>query len=362
MNAHDLLKELIREAVADRHYWKLKTSTNPNPDYDKRRITRALDILGESHLAKEIIEGKHDFANQYRHVTDYDRLINGICDSLKQDIADCTNNHYSDVLEQIQIGIMPTGQAQAYCLNQNRDGKIIDGHVICINQGLYFCLQLIAKALVVKSANLDKSKQGYDCANLFHTAIKLLLQPDSENIEQIFFHDLTAEVDGELSAYQGKVATMILQFVVMHEYAHIVHKDLTLIHAYGNEFYALTNETNDELKWKKELINSEYRADAWALSMLNNRARSHGKNSGKVAWANFSAIALFFFWLEQVELHHGKTLQRLHPKPMERYDALLSIMQKEFDSNLEVKKYINDIEQLTIEWGQLNAKQKSEET
>lgn len=276
--------------------------------------------------------------NQLDERSNYNKIINLLSASLHEDIRDCIDPSLYETLDNTVLGILSTGLVDAFCLNKDTFGCELDGAVICINEGLYFSLNLIAKSLVIESLTGDLAHLKGDGSESFMTAIKLYIDPKSSHIEKMFHRIGNADIEGEISAYQSSVAMLIMQFIALHEFGHVAHSDLEVMGLYKKHMASnepcLINHQCDISKYHA----AEYRADEFALLALCKRS-----NKEESKWANFYSIYLFFLWLDCLEKHLGKTLCPYHPSPIDRANNLKKVMIKVVKND---DKYMHHLEWL----------------
>ena len=317
-SARTYLMELRELSARKRGGWKLVTSSNPDESYEAQKIKKSLSVLNAESLLERLDLAE---SNQMDERSNFNKIINLLSASLHEDIRDCIDPSLYETLDSTVLGILSTGLVDAFCLNKDEFGCELDGAVICINEGLYYSLHLIAKSLVIESLTGDLAHLKGDGSESFMTSIKLYIEPKSSYIEQMFHRIGNADIEGEINAYQSSVAMLIMQFIALHEFGHIAHSDLGVMGLYKKHMASnvSTLEANNDVVSKYH--EAEYKADEFALLGLCRRSE---KEESK--WANFYSIYLFFLWLDSLEKHLGKALCPYHPSPINRANNLKKIM------------------------------------
>ena len=155
---------------------------------------------------------------------------------------------------------------------------------------------------------------------------------------------MPAEVDGALSGAQSSIAMIILQFIVLHEFGHIVNDDLELMGLYKIHV-APTRQDNESYEPNNTYWKSEYKADEFALLSICQKAKNDIS-----AWANFMGIYMLFRWFADIEKHLGKKLSEFHPPPLKRADKLKALMRSTIPGWENVQSEVKRIDNMTHVW------------
>lgn len=343
----EYLKSLRRTAVLEEFGWRLSTQGNPDIDYENRKIKRTLETLGQPELYESLLGDQNELQVSNRGVDDFDRLINMLSGSLKQDIRECVGSSCEAKLSKTALGLLPIGISNAFCINKtliHDYEEQLDGYLICVNQGLYFCLQLLAKSIVLENLQGDLIQYRSCGGDSYAKAIDMYLNPKVEIINEIFFEQSSPEINGELSAYQSSIAMIILQFISLHEFGHISNGDLGIIGLHKLHFMSNAPESAS-VSLDLSYIENEYLADEFALKALCNRSKKPEN-----AWANFSAIYLFFYWLGDIEKKLGGPISKLHPSPIARAERLHLLMVKLIGHESSFESHLTWIKESTNRW------------
>lgn len=151
VSASEYLKELEEIAYNSSKGWKITTLNTLDTEYDKIQFQYTLDSLNDPNIAQEYKNGSLDAFMTANSDLRLDQLISKLAPSLINDIKDCTQNKYSALLDRTHIAFIPLNNFNAFCSRKSYGGEPLDGYIICINHGLYFCLSLISKALLVEN-------------------------------------------------------------------------------------------------------------------------------------------------------------------------------------------------------------------
>lgn len=351
MNAFEYSEILKKRLTKDAGGWSLSRVANPDQNYEEEKFMKVLEYLGESYS-----NIKND-VDEYRGILSGDDLFSSqlkiLSKSLKEDIENFTNGAYNELLVGTDLSFLPTGRFGGFALSHDDFESKLDGYVIGINEGLYFCLQLLAKALVFEYMDGDYLIYKKSGSGLYRNAINLYINPSSNFLNEIFFEGLPPEIDGELSAILSSIAMVMLQFIVLHEFGHIVNNDFSVMGIYKLYLQGEGQDENEQKidkirnasKFQEKHWNSEYLADEFAILAMSKKSKSNVS-----AWANFIAIYTLFHWFNDVQVTSGKIVSELHPPPMARAERLLSHMKNSVPGWEDYSKEIDWIDGKVKEW------------
>lgn len=345
-STNEFLNRVLISSKRSSQGWNLSNEQKYDDEYDSLKFKKSLEILDANEIIERFEANDIEEYIQNGGKGSFDEMIQKLADSLKDDIKDCTKGKYDYILEKTAIGLIPLSLVHAFCTNVNEFNEPLDGNLICINQGLYFCLSLLAKAIVMENLSGELTEYRNSGEHTYKCATKLFLKPNKDDLNEIFFDDLPPEIYGEISAYQSKVSMMILQFVALHEFGHIVNKDLELMGLY--KFHMAKVFGDEKISEQKELDkfwSAEYRADTFALAALCDRSKQSIS-----AWGNFITIYLFFHWLNAIEKNTGRILCPYHPTPLNRANELKKYMYQRYGLQSEAEPMLEFIETKTISW------------
>lgn len=282
-----------------------------------------------------------DELKQYK--IDFKNLMIKMAIDLKQDLFDCIHQEYSPVLDRTRLAFVPTGLVNAFCANKTEGNIPLNGYIIGINYGLNFSLFLLGNAIIVEVLQGELAEYRRSGKPFFESAIQMYLNPTIDAYRTRYkLTDLPDNVSGEINAHGAKLSTIMLTFIGLHEFGHIINEyennnRLPVFNmASGNIKYPIPE---DELK---NLHRYEFNADEFAIRALCSRSRD-----SQTAWNNFASIHTFFSWLETLEERLGTPLSIDHPPPKARAERLSQIMEKiagppETDHRLWVEEKIRE--------------------
>ena len=348
-SAEKYLHEVREMAYNSSKGWMVTVESVFEEEYDDIQFKNTLASINYKDILQDFESGKLDhFIKENSEEKRLDLLISKLAYSLMEDIKDCTQNKYSDKWNNTYLSFIPYNDCTAFCSNVDDFLEPLDGYIICINQGLYYCLNLISKAFVVETVSVDLKQYKNNAPELYNDAIGLFLEPKKDAIKNIFFEPekLPPQNYGHLSAFQSSMAMMIMQFIGLHEFGHIVNGDLTEVTHYKSHLTTITgNEVIEGDHDYKKTWAREYSADEFAIKALSSRAASN-----EAAWANFLSIYYFFKWLDDVETKNKKPISKFHPPPMDRANNLLRIMKQTCNMPQDAQRVINNISMWSDTW------------
>ena len=339
------LLELRRKALASSNGWKLSSKQVHDDEFAEIREKAAFETLGIDFSVVNNEEIKEYLAKNKEG--SFDELISFLAQSLKEDIDECTLRKYTSLINNTEITLLPISTVGAFCTQVNFSGGNSTWNLICIDQGLYFCTKMLGKSLVCETLKIQIPDWDKGGAHEYRCATKLFLKPNREDLNEIFFEDLPPELEGIISAHQSKASTMMLQFIGLHEFGHLVHNDLQLLGLYklhmnkiwtGKKFDF--NDSEQEKHW-----DAEYEADIFALKALCSRSKSDLS-----VWANFITIYFFFTWLNDIEKVTDEIISPLHPPPKSRAENLREYMYAHYVENMEAEEMFTLIQANSDQW------------
>lgn len=339
VSAKQLLEELKDKAMNKK--FGLHLSAFQRGNQAEQALKKTKEMFADKELFNRLEQQMKNLNDSQKITMVLDELSRNII----HDISQCTLRKWESKLSQIELGFLPTGIFDAFCVNQDSKNQRVDGFVICISQGLYLSLQILVKAMILENINGDLIEYRKTGTTDYQSAIALFLTPDYHCRKALFFKGMPAEIQGELAYHQHSISTMILKFVALHEFGHIINDDLNILSLHSAHFYVeedLQNEatTDYSVYWALEL-----KADEFALNSLC----SHLSDSTGI-WANFSAVYLFFYFLSDLEVIKKKPLSPSHPPAKYRAKTLLKYMTNKYGENNDAKANILWIQNATKRW------------
>ena len=325
--------------------WRLSRIANTNTEYEDKKFEHTLAYLGLK--PDDVKESVEDIRQRMANDTRFNAQLRILAEHLHSDLKEFTGAPHAAGVDASRIHFLPSGYFNGFCLNKDAFKQPLDGYLIGLNEGLYFSLEFLAKAYVVESVSGDYEAYRQDATYLYLNAINLYSRPDTRILNDIFFKDVSARVDGQLSAAQSAIAIKTLQFVVLHEFGHIANRDLDLLDRYNLYMSSPHADAAQEIAsaTSKAHWQAEFQADEFALSTLCRNSSSHIS-----AWANFMGVYLMFAWFSHVEQLKGAALSSLHPPPDQRAARLLEYMKDNIGLWDDMKVEIDKINALTEKW------------
>lgn len=242
------------------------------------------------------------------------------------------------------FGLLPLSSAASFCLNRTFQGEQFKGFLVILNEGLWVCAHLLAKAFVLENLYGDFEEFRRSGQQDFDVAIRHYLAPTGKNANSVFFENTPPEVHGELSAAQSSMAILILQFVLLHEVGHIANRDFDLI---GEYRFHVDQASAAPSAPTQKYWDAENAADEYSLDAICRYSRADINR-----WANFFTIYVFFHWLASIEKVTGRPLCPLHPSPSDRGERLLGWMLAHYPPDEQVTHYITHTQKILQSWNE----------
>jgi hypothetical protein len=325
MDAFAYARTLQQQAAGSPDAWHLIRIANPSDEDEKAKLKSALDFLGESDRYEFLASGQHPLEARMAGDTRFGTMLDVLAAALLDDVRGFAGPEWESRLSATALVFVPLRDFAGYCTGRDGAGALLGGHVIVLHEGLYFSLKLLAKAFVHESLEGDLVQYRGAPHMPYAAAAECFLRPRAALLDMLSFEGVPPEIEGVLATVQTDIAIVTLQFIVLHEFAHIAAGDLALMDQYARQANAaepldLGSDRRDA-HWQ-----AEYRADETALRWLCGSERSQQGH-----WTNFIAIYAFFRWLADIETRIGRTFCPLHPPPALRGERLLAIMKTLMD-------------------------------
>jgi hypothetical protein len=309
----------LKESNRSGHFgWSLQVRSTFTPQESLAQANAALKALGETRSLEEIrlsLDPSGPVDPLSRPFSDRLAILSK---EFERDLIEAHSTAHQALVERTKILFLPVRDAAAFCLNTDDHGASLDGHLICVQEGLYFSAQLLGKALVFENLGGEYEEYSQSGEAAFKLAADFYIRPQVSQLNEIFFGGLTPEVQGALSAMQSKVAVMIMQFVMNHEFGHIAQGHLA-IQRFNRCYVAPQADSGivEPLADRRASWALELAADEFAL-----RSLIRSSSSAISACANFIAVAWFFLWLDRLESRMRINVFKTHPPALVRLDAL----------------------------------------
>lgn len=280
--------------------------------------------------------------------------IRHMAKTIEYDINKLLFNNYPKILENVIFGFLPTGLVNGCVFNIDSRGQYLDKYIVALNYGLFFSCASLSDALIFEILEGDLLKYKKNGAPYFYNSIQYYLSPTSTNRNNMLKENgLPSNVLAQIRIKSGALASIMLQFVALHEIGHIVNGDTE--NKNGIAFYSLNNSNSNNLQYKRLKSESlenwpcEYAADEFAIKNLSNWGKSDN-----ACWANTAQIYLFFKWLEKVEEIKGGLLCEFHPHAKDRALKIKEHAYR-FAKNPPIDDYFSYIDHLVDKWFNKNS-------
>lgn len=336
--ASDYFDVLSKNARREHDAWWLVSERTGTPESRRAKLQATLRYFGQDKKfdalsdALETLPAKSDLSPELR----------GLLDQLVSDLVDYVRPGDLDLYRKIHFGMLPLSSVDGFCVNRTLTGEQLDGYLVVINEGLWVCAQLLAKAFVLENLGGDFEEFKRSGRADFDAALSHYLSPSVINAQKVFFESVPPDVEGALSAAQSSMAILIMQFVVMHEVGHVVGQDFDLLGAYrlhlDHAFDGPPVATDQH--WV-----AEYAADAYSLQAI---CEQSGTDVSR--WANFITVYVFFNWLARIEAVLRRSLCPLHPPPSERGERLLQWMLARYPGASESREFLTQTRSILATW------------
>ena len=259
--------------------------------------------------------------------------------SIISDLEKKVRPEHLSILKSCIIGIVPLGFVNAHVRRTDNFGQPLDRFVIFINYGLYLACSALADALTFENlqgdfADFRRSGQPY-----FNCAVKSYIDHKAFDDYQLPLHEYPPHISAAIMEQSGRLTAIMLQFIVLHEFGHIINGDL------GDQDSEM-NLSPSGLELKLDAQPGKRReigADLYAIETL-----SDWEGSSPSAWPNFAQAYYFFRWLEVVEEHRQQSSPS-HPPASMRKQCIANRARK-LARHAPADDYILIIENMIESW------------
>jgi hypothetical protein len=247
------------------------------------------------------------------------RNLHYMGETLKYDLMIKLPDQHRGILNQSIIGMLPIGLVNGCVLQFDDNYQKLDNYVILLNYGLVVACGLLSDALTVEILEDDLMAYRGDGRSYFQKAIQFYCEPSLTGYRKTrTSHSWPAEIAAQIAAKSGSLQAIMLQFIVLHEFGHIVHGDVNTANG-----ITMFNPSDNRVEYLRPIIDPsqnwqiEYDADTYAIATLCNWS-----SGSPTAWPNFAQAYLFLSWLAEIERLIGKNLCPYHPPASERKAAI----------------------------------------
>lgn len=333
--------EYLSKASRTRHdAWWLVSERTGTPESRRAKLRATLRFFGQEHRAAEL----EALLDSDPLTSDLSPDLREVVDQTVRDLEEYLLPAEVELYRRTTFGLLPLSAVDGFCVDRTPWGAKLDGYLVVLNEGLFVCSQLLAKAFLLDNLDGDLLPYKRPGVDAYRTAIEHFLAPSPIHANSVFFDEVPPDIEGALSAAQMRMTILLLQFVLLHEMGHVVHQDHALMDQY--QFHvagATAPSASTEKHWS-----AEYAADAYALDRI---LRHTGADASR--WANFVAIFVFFQWLGTVERVTGRPLCPLHPPPLMRGEALRKVMRSQVPLDDQTASLVNKSFDILDSWARL---------
>ncbi|RYG90038.1 hypothetical protein EU803_15600 [Loktanella sp. IMCC34160] len=319
--------------------WEVRRKHHPDPESERARVSRSLDVLGLEDDVDMFMRRVHP-STELDDIT-FIQFLDAYVVSMRRDMRECLTEEQGHFLEKVHLRFLPTGHANAHCVNADVAGAKIPFFVAFINEGLYFALNQLFTGLILEELQGELSDYRREGHPAFEAAISLFLEPLSTNINAVPLDLGQDEVTGEVQAHLSSVTTIVLLFVSLHEFAHawLGHHEICA----SARLSMLAERASDE--YTPEAWDLEYEADAFAFRALMSRT-----TTVESQWAHGFVLYLFFAYLTEIERRIDAPLSIDHPPPKLRAESILAILKSTFPDATHLESDILRLNALITKW------------
>ncbi len=315
-SAEEYLIRTQRNALRHPKYGFDYDDENDQGDMQSILIRKLTSTIEGQEVVNQIPGRGHNRRANLRHVAS----------SLYDDTGRLLGADYKEIHQKTAIALLPTGKVNACIFKNDGRGNELDMYAMAINHGLYFAASRLSDALTLEILTDDLAEYRRNGSASFSHAIKRFLEPTADVIRGTFLDvDWPAEAKAQFSIRSGALVSIVLQFVALHEFAHVVHGDVDSDN--GTKTFSAVDDTAVEyyrsIDHAVENWPCEFKADEFAITQLSDW--QSGSNS---CWANTAQVYLFFRWLEEIESQLGRQLCSYHPPAKTRKVQIRRIAQQ----------------------------------
>ena len=304
----------LTQVSRNRHdAWWLVSEQTGTPESRRTKLMATLRFFGQEQRATEL----EALLDSEQLKSDLSPSLLGVVDQTARDLEEYLLPSEVEVFRRTVFGLLPLSAVDGFCVDRTPWGAKLDGYLVVLNEGLFICAQLLAKAFLLENLDGDLLEFKQPGVETYRRAIEHFLAPSAKHTNSVLFEGVPPDIEGALSAAQMQMTILLLQFVLLHEIGHAVHRDHELMAEY--QFHVAGTQAT--VKQTERHWSAEYAADGYALERILGHTTADASR-----WANFVVIYVFFHWLSVVESVTGKPLCPLHPPPAVRGDALRKVM------------------------------------
>lgn len=336
----DYLTYLTKVSRARHDAWWLVSEQTGTPESRRAKLLATLRFFGQEQRATELETLLAAEPLKSSLTPDLRDVVN----QTAQDLEEYVLPEEIEVFRRTVFGLLPLSAVDGFCVDRTPWGAKLDGYLVVLNEGLFICAQLLAKAFLLENLDGDLLEFKQPGIEPYRRAIEHFLAPSAKHANSVLFEGVPPDIEGALSAAQMRMTILLLQFVLLHEVGHAVHQD----HALMSEYQFHVAGTQATAKQTDRHWSAEYAADGYALERILRHTEADASR-----WANFVAVYVFFHWLGTVERVTGKPLCPLHPPPAMRGEALRSAMSSRVPLDSQTAVLVDRSFEILDSWARL---------
>ena len=161
--------------------WEVRRKGHSDPDSERARVARSLDVLGLEDDVDMFMRRVHPSTN-LDDIT-FVQFLDAYVVSMRRDMRECLTEKQGHFLEKVHLRFLPTGHANAHCVDADLAGAKVPFFVVFINEGLYFALNQLFTGLILEELQGELTDYRRDGDPAFEAAIRLFLEPLSTSDE-----------------------------------------------------------------------------------------------------------------------------------------------------------------------------------
>ncbi len=291
--------------------WRFSSKTID--DKEAKRLRKTLTHLNASeNYIDQLIQAKYD-DRPIDPETQFRLTLEVFSDSLKDDLNVYTSDKYASIVSKLGLSVIECGRVHAGCRSVDDFHDPLDGHAVQIGIGTYFATQLLAKNIIVENFTNDFEQYKTSTDQFLDQVADIYINQDREATKGIKFDEYPIDVEAEASAAQSAVSVKLMQFIALHELAHIVNDDRDIM-SFNHVELDENNPTNTDSTPDKH--EKEFRADMFALSYLIEDLEDLNR------WSTFYPIYYYLVWTNAVEKKFNVNVSFTHPDSLVRANRL----------------------------------------